>query len=56
MSLSTERTTLRPIREKTPQGWFVGLDVDYHTTIYLTRAEAVEVFAVLAAALKEETK
>lgn len=55
-SLSSERTTLRPIKEKTSQGWFVSLDVDYHTAIYLTRAEAVELFAALAAALKEETE
>jgi len=55
MSVS-EDLKVRPVKEKVPQGWVAGLDIGYGTTVYLTKAEAVDLFAALAAILKEDNR
>lgn len=55
-SLSDEVKIRDVSATSTSQGWVVGIDIGHTTTLYLTKSEAVDLFAVLASILKGGTK
>ena len=51
-SISTDKgLQIVRVKGKTAEDWYLGIGFDYHTTLYITRSEAVKLLAEIAAAL-----